>query len=501
MLVSCGVFALFAFTALDLLLPLGVVFSIPYLAVFLVLSYCGARRSDITVLSRVTAALIVGDIALNDEQLSGWHEALVQLFGLLGVLFGVKVFNFVLNGNRSVLRMSEDRFKSLFNFAPDALVFTNRAGVIQLANNRARTLLGFSGDALLNTSIFDRMPPNLHEKYQSFVAECFGELTINSHNEAEKALPGVLLPLEIPLRKLNGENVSVEMNVSKLSVNTKNWVMLALRDITERQLVERILLRKNAELESFAYITSHDLKAPLRVITNASRWLQEDLGSELKGENLENLMLIQQRARRMEMLLTALRDFASIGRKTGDKFERTITFGRLVREIVDSLSAPPSALLEISASAKNCVVYCMPLRSALANLLENAIKHAGRDDPKITVDVSEDERFFRFHIKDNGPGIEPMYHEKIFDVFQTLKPRDVLEGSGMGLAIVRKILDTYGGDIELESLRGEGCCFTVLWPRALMPGWQPNQTLLRDSVTTVALPKLRRRRGSFSSKK
>ncbi|AMO69591.1 hypothetical protein AZF00_15375 [Zhongshania aliphaticivorans] len=486
---------LLALAVLDFLLPLTLVFSIPYLATLLALSYCGARRRDIGLLGAAIAALIVVDISLHYAQLSNWHEVIAQVFGLCGVLLGAAALIYFRDASHHVLRMSEARFESLFNFAPDALLFTDRDGVIRLANHRARSLLGDSEGTLLNTSIFERIPSDRHEKYQHYVAQSLGEERIESSPPSGRQ--GVLLPLEMPLSKLSGESVSVELNVSKLNENTEVWVMLALRDITERQLVERILLRKNAELESFAYITSHDLKAPLRIITNASRWLQEDLAGQLDGENLENLMLIQQRAQRMEMLLTALRDFASVSKKTGHQFEQSITLAELVREIVDTLSPPPGTVLDIRAAAESCVVYCMPLRSALVNLLKNAIKHAGRVDAKITVDVVADERFYRIQIRDNGPGIEPAFHEKIFDVFQTLKPRDVLEGSGMGLAIVRKILDTYGGDIELESLRGEGCCFTVLWPCALMPGWQAGRVRNSGGGSAAELPKLPRRRGFF----
>jgi hypothetical protein len=251
------------------------------------------------------------------------------------------------------------------------------------------------------------------------------------------------------------------------------------RDISERKAVEaerekiaaelarytRALERSNLELDAFAYAASHDLKAPLRVIHNASTWIEEDLAGKLTAEMSENMNLLRSRVRRMDRLLDDLLEYSRIGRETDNGHTEAISGTVLMENIQGLISPPQGFIVDANSTLAGIEVFRMPLQQILINLISNAIKHHDRKTGRIEVSVEDLGPDWRFSVKDDGPGIPAEYHEKIFKMFQTLKPRDQVEGSGMGLAMVRKHVDVAGGELKLESAVGQGSTFSFTWPK------------------------------------
>jgi signal transduction histidine kinase len=221
----------------------------------------------------------------------------------------------------------------------------------------------------------------------------------------------------------------------------------------------------NAELEEFVSAASHDLRAPLRVIENASKWLEEDLKEHLTDETRENMQLLRGRVARMETLLDDLLEYYQIGRVRDDRFDEMLSAAALMENILKLLSPPKSFAIKVSSYLAAIQVARMPLQQILMNLVGNAIKH--HDKPKGMIEVSAEDigAQYLFSVKDDGPGIPAEYHEQIFKVFQTLKPRDQVEGSGIGLAMVRKNIEVYGGQLSLVSSVGCGSEFSFTWPK------------------------------------
>ncbi|WP_420125157.1 PAS domain-containing sensor histidine kinase [Longimicrobium sp.] len=223
----------------------------------------------------------------------------------------------------------------------------------------------------------------------------------------------------------------------------------------------RALEVSNRELDQFAYVASHDLKAPLRGIANLSQWIEDDLADRFTEEAHQHMRLLRGRVHRMEALIDGILQYSRAGR-THEAPERIDT-AALLDEVAD-LIAPPEGT-RIVAHPGMPVVYTerTPLQQVFMNLVSNAVKYGG---PGVQVDVSaeRDEDGHHFVVRDNGPGIAPEYHERIFAIFQTLAARDKVEGTGIGLSIVKKMVESRGGRVWLESAPGQGAAFHFLWP-------------------------------------
>jgi signal transduction histidine kinase len=226
------------------------------------------------------------------------------------------------------------------------------------------------------------------------------------------------------------------------------------------------LERSNRELDSFAYAASHDLRAPLRGIANLAQWIEEDLATsgQLKGDTQEMLELMRLRMHRMESLIEGLLQYSRAGRT--HQAPENIDVGHLVKEIVDLLSPPPNTDISIVSDLPTIRSERLPLQQVLMNLIGNAIKHANRDDRVISVDARRVGPFYEFSVKDNGPGIPPDYHDRIWGIFQTLESRDRVEGAGIGLALVKKIVESQKGRAWVESAPGTGATFRFLWRKS-----------------------------------
>lgn len=222
-----------------------------------------------------------------------------------------------------------------------------------------------------------------------------------------------------------------------------------------------LLKRKNKELDQFAHIVSHDLKAPLRGIDNVATWIEEDHMHELSPKVQEYLTLIKGRVVRAENLIRGILSYARIGREQIET--EVVQVGQVLQEILESIPMKPHIMVKIAPNMPEIRTEKLPLQMIFTNLLNNAISYHDKSPGEVVVSFKESPEGYRFIVSDNGPGIAKHYHDKIFIIFQTLAERDRHESTGVGLAIVKKILDERNETIKLESQIGKGSKFIFTW--------------------------------------
>lgn len=253
-------------------------------------------------------------------------------------------------------------------------------------------------------------------------------------------------------------------------------------DISERKQAEKVLQqlnllldqrvrertteleRSNRDLDQFAYVASHDLKSPLRGIDHLASWISEDAADLLPAASKEHLVKLRRRIARMEKLLDDLLAYSRAGRHRHPP--EGVNTAILIQDVVELLALPPSFTVQVAELMPTLTTERTPLETVFRNLVGNAYKHHDRPtEGKVWVTATEQGDWLEFAVTDNGPGIAPEHHERIFQIFQTLKPRDQVEGSGIGLTVVQRLVESRGGQVHLESQPGTGATFRFTWPK------------------------------------
>jgi signal transduction histidine kinase len=224
------------------------------------------------------------------------------------------------------------------------------------------------------------------------------------------------------------------------------------------------LRRSNEELDTFAYAASHDLKAPLRGIRSLAEWITEDVKDNAGADTIENLALLRNRVERLDMLLDSLLQHSRVGH--AGAVPENIDIARLIKEIADYIAPRTGFTVTYRGEILTLHTSKAPLEQVLRNLIGNGLKHHDGDAGTVVVTARDLGNMMEFRVEDDGAGIPTQFHERIFQMFQTLKSRDEIEGSGMGLAIVKKSVEGHGGTIRVESAPPRrGTAFIFTWEK------------------------------------
>ncbi|MCD6734514.1 MAG: ATP-binding protein [Burkholderiaceae bacterium] len=234
----------------------------------------------------------------------------------------------------------------------------------------------------------------------------------------------------------------------------------AFRDLAQSQARQVELVHElksaNEELASFAYVASHDLKAPLRAIASLAQWISADQAPKFDDEGREQMTLLLGRVKRMDRLIDGILEYSRVGRVK--EARRRVDLNALVAETVDLLAPPANVSVEVGP-LPTLVIERTRAQQVFQNLIGNALQYLDKPQGRIRVDCRADGGDWHFRVEDNGPGIEERHFDRIFQMFQSLTARDKKESTGIGLTLVKKIVEMHGGRIWVESKMGAGSTF------------------------------------------
>lgn len=360
------------------------------------------------------------------------------------------------------LRDSETHVRAMLNNLIEGIITINEHGVIGTFNSAAERIFGYTEAEVVDKNVSILMPAPYRDAHDSYLARYL--------QTREKNIIGTSREV-VGLRK-DGTTFPMELAVIETRQGERHIFTGSFRDISARKQAEeqktrliRELESSQEELKSFAFVVSHDLKAPLRAISTLAGWLTHDYSDKFDEKGKEYMELLIKRVCRMDNLINGILQYSRVGQMMEKIVE--VDLDPLVREVIDLLSPPANIVISIENTLPTVMAEPTRIEQVFQNLLSNAIKFMDKSHGEIRIVCSLEGQYWKFLIADNGPGIESRHFEQIFQLFQTLVPRDRVEGTGVGLSLVKKIVEMYGGKIWLESKVGEGSKFFFTLPKTV----------------------------------
>jgi PAS domain S-box-containing protein len=353
----------------------------------------------------------------------------------------------------SVRKRLERMFQKIVEAAPCGIVMIDGQGRIAMVNPQAESMFGYSRAELIGNPLEILLPERLRGLH-------------GSHRQAFASSPAIRqmgVGRDLTARRKDGSEFPVEIGLNPVAGDQDGLVLAAVTDITRRNTMQLELRQANANLEEFTYAASHDLKSPLRGISDLVEWIAEDLGADVPPSVARNLVRVSDRVRRLDRVIDDLLAYARAGATSSEAV--MVNLQTLIDGVLEILPRPPGFSIRVQVQAQPFVTNRAPMESMLRNLVSNAIKHHDRATGNIDIRVEDTGRYCVFTITDDGPGIPPAHQERVFRMFQTLAPGNS-EQSGIGLALSKRMVEAHGGWIKLVSAAGtRGTAFHVWWPR------------------------------------
>ncbi|MBL0941334.1 MAG: PAS domain S-box protein [Alphaproteobacteria bacterium] len=418
--------------------------------------------------ARITVLLTLSSI-LNDEG---------QNLGLAGIsrdLTEKKRLDLLLAQKIKELEKANKDFEDFYNNAPDMfLTLDTPTRRILHCNKTLTKYLGYTIEELLTMEVFDLYHPDALGQADA-VREEFMRI-------------GLIENAELQLKTKEGKKLHITASATATRDKDGNIIesLLTWRDITalveareialnreaalttithSHQKLNTTLVRTSRDLESFIYAASHDLRSPLRTIHSFSQLIGHEPGEILHKDSKFMLEQIQHRTQRMQAFINDMLEYYQAGKINTAPLALNVT--NLLIEVIDMLDISGTIKFEYDpATLPTLITPKPPLYQVFHNLLSNAIKHHHRlEEAIITISCKQLESMVEFTVWDNGPGIKKKYHKAIFQPFQRLKPKDEIEGNGLGLALVKKLVEQRGGSISIDCCSGQGTKFIFTWPK------------------------------------
>lgn len=462
-----------------------------------------SKREMDTLRQAIDTAEKIEQISLDLERtnlndLQSLIQSLQQLFtvtGIMSTVGGIYLFQLLereLRQREAQIQTRDNTIDTLTTDIIDGVLILDRSGQIETVNPALIEMFGYTAIELLECPLMrlfstpiapqtQPLPELLTWLQQQPKLGRIWQITAHHQN-------GTTFPIELSLSEIPQEHQSIALTLAK----PQPRLMAIVRDVSEQaslmkqlkthvQAVEKLNLAlittnftlnsRNQELAEFAYATAHDLKTPLRGISTLSEWIEEEVRPYSSKELDLNIQLLRQRTYRLNALIDGLWEYSNLGQTpiTPESIELIV----FLQEIQAAFPLPTNFEIDVHPTDIHLITCKLHLRKVIEELLENAVKHydydpdsTTNDSGKVIISARLDKNNIEFTIHDNGPGIAPEHHQRVFRLFETLKPRDVQENTGIGLAIAKKLVDRVGGKIWLEnSDSGKGLVVHFTWPQ------------------------------------
>jgi PAS domain S-box-containing protein len=387
-----------------------------------------------------------------------------------------------INTSAEYLRLSRTeetikRLAAIVESCDDAIIGETLDGTIVSWNPGAERIYGYSTDEAQGRPRAILVPPDCPDEETEAFARVRGGERVDC--------------LETVRRTKDGRTIAVSLRVSPIEDSQGRIIGVSTiaRDITDRkraekeleELNERLegavedLTRANKELQNFAHITAHDLKTPLRAITTLADWLSTDYAERLDERGREQIGLLVTKARQMAALIDDILEYSRLGQETADK--QQLDLNAIVSAVITEIAPPENIRISTEGELPTIMAGKTHAIQIFQNLIGNAVKYMDKPDGRIIVGCTEQNGSWKFSVADNGPGIEPKHFERVFEMFQTLAPREGIDSTGIGLSIVKKLVELDGGRVWVESTPGQGSTFFFTLPRQMgQARTKPQQT-------------------------
>lgn len=353
-------------------------------------------------------------------------------------------------------KKAEEKFRSLLNSAPDATVIVNEKGIIEMINQQVENLFGYQRNELVGQPVEIMIPMDIRSKHIHHRTGFIESPKVRTMGAG----------IELRAVKKDGTLFPVEISLSPIQTEEGMLVSASIRDISERKKLEDDLRKSHSDIEAFTYSVSHDLRAPLRAILGYTNILEEDYTGKLDREAQEITAIIKSNTVRMGQLIDDLLAFSHMEKK------------EIIKTFVDMGTVVEGTITEATKDYKeknrlSWNIHHLPaayadmslLRQVWVNLISNALKYSrNTTNPKIEIGSYKENNEIVFYVKDNGAGFDEQYKNKLFKVFQRLHDADEFEGTGVGLALVERIISKHGGKVWAEGKENEGACFYFSLP-------------------------------------
>ncbi len=441
----------------DLVTPLGVAAGVIYV-LFVLSAFCFSWKYTSFVFAAIASAFVLkGYFLISEVQvISTWVVLLNRALSVLVLWIVASVIYFQKVSGKRIVDASE-RTRVVTDTVLDGLITLDSEAIVQSFNPAAERIFGYKPEEVVGRNVKMLMPDPYHSEHDGYVS--------NYLNTGDRKVIGI--GREVSARRKNGSIFPMELGINEMQFEGRRMFVGTIRDITERKEAVAEILRSNQELERFAYVASHDLQEPLRMVVNFTQLLEKRYLDKLDEKGIEYIKFASDSASRMQSLVKDLLEYARIGNEAETKvrIDLDILKESIEENLFESIRQTNAVLTW--DTLPSLLADPVRIRSVFQNIIGNSIKYrSSKLTPRIDIKVNAFPDEWLFSIADNGVGMNQAYCEKIFEPFKRLHRKEEYSGTGMGLSICRKSVEGLGGKIWAESKIGQGSTFYFTIPRS-----------------------------------